>query len=232
MIIKRKNQVSNASYMKSTPIVLIIHSLSNGEEFKKILLSKRPNSSQKQVEKSNVKNKITYSKREERRGHCEGIFWIILFFGVFSYSYIEYLTNIEYNLYVIIMDRVLSIISFMTTFVILMLLSIFEVSTIWGSIDCCINNWCIILMFKCEDKMFRILCCNGEGVNISDNCLSCCSLNICCPIDLQQSVGKCANPVSEQDETTPTGMTISTEYEMIKTNEFSQQEQSVILVTK
>eukprot|EP01084_Bolivina_argentea_P227952 385080_1 len=135
---------------------------------------------------------------------------------------------------VVLMKRftVLSIISFMTTFVILMLLSIFEVSTIWGSIDCCINNWCIILMFKCEDKMFRILCCNGEGVNISDNCLSCCSLNICCPIDLQQSVGKCANPVSEQDETTPTGMTISTEYEMIKTNEFSQQEQSVILVTK
>eukprot|EP01084_Bolivina_argentea_P227954 385082_1 len=226
MVIKRKNKVSNALYMKSTPILLRIYPLSTGKEFKKILLSKRANSSQKQVKHANIKNEVGYFGW---RNFCQLMFWLILWVTVWisGWGYI-----IEYNLYVIIMDRVLSIISFMTTFVILMLLSIFEVSTIWGSIDCCINNWCIILMFKCEDKMFRILCCNGEGVNISDNCLSCCSLNICCPIDLQQSVGKCANPVSEQDETTPTGMTISTEYEMIKTNEFSQQEQSVILVTK
>eukprot|EP01084_Bolivina_argentea_P170303 295112_1 len=38
----------------------------------------------------------------------------------------------------------LTMISLITTFLSLMLLSIFELQSVWSSIDFCINNWCIV----------------------------------------------------------------------------------------
>eukprot|EP01084_Bolivina_argentea_P285487 489588_1 len=54
MIIKRRNKVSNSSYIKSTPILLDMLPLSNAEELKKILSSKISNNPQKQQKQSNA----------------------------------------------------------------------------------------------------------------------------------------------------------------------------------
>eukprot|EP01084_Bolivina_argentea_P086853 156947_1 len=97
--------------------------------------------------------------------------------------------------------------------------AIFEVGSLFSSIDTIINNWFVILVFKYYDNLYN--CIVGKCCNVSDNCLSCFSLNICCPIKLHVN-----DTNQETSEMSQTGdlkhfHKQSNQYELAETTEIS-----------
>ncbi len=86
-------------------------------------------------------------------------------------------------------------------------------------------------MFKYNERMYHILCKNRANVHVSDNCLSCYSLNLCCPINMRSNVMGVLDEMdaqsvnaSEIDDTNSTQISSPTEYEMIS---IQKQEETV-----
>ena len=74
----------------------------------------------------------------------------------------------------------LTVLSIFTTLFSLILSAIFEVASLWISMDTMVNCWCLLLIFGPHKKLYVSLCGNIQKVTISVKCLSYYSCHCCC----------------------------------------------------
>ena len=74
-------------------------------------------------------------------------------------------------------STLLSLVALLTTELSLALM-VFGVTQLWISMDCMVNCWCILLIFRLHDRIFQSLCCLCQRC-IGVRCLSCYSCNCC-----------------------------------------------------
>merc|ERR1711902_160910 len=83
---------------------------------------------------------------------------------------------------ILVKSTMLTFIALITTETSLILMMVLGVSTIWISIDCMVNCWCIMLMFAVHKPLYFKMCGRLEPL-ISNKCLLCYSCHCCCKID-------------------------------------------------
>ena len=74
----------------------------------------------------------------------------------------------------------LTVSSIFTTLFSLLLSAIFEIPSLWISLDTMVNCWCLLLIFGPHKKLYVFLCGNIQKVTISVKCLSYYSRHCCC----------------------------------------------------
>eukprot|EP01084_Bolivina_argentea_P237920 399745_1 len=103
----------------------------------------------------------------------------------------------------------LAIIAICTTLTSLILSAVFELSSLWISIDTMINTWCVLLLFSPYKKLYVSICKTCQNCCITDRCLSLYGCNCgCCKIETPLNVQKVISMQSMQSvQITPTTST-------------------------